>query len=121
MKKFFLILSAVLCLASCSKKNNEISFDDSDPLSLVPSVSWALIIEPYASYRKEPDWSSQVVDYCRMGEVVMIESTSIQDSAIKAGQKEYWYKFEKGWLCETSLVKYANKLKAKKAASDLLK
>ena len=50
MKKVFVLLG-LLMFVGC--KNKQINFDTSDPLALVPSVSWAVVTEPYIGFRKD--------------------------------------------------------------------
>lgn len=107
----------VFGLPSCSKKNNwEIVLDSSDPLALAPDVEWAVVVVPYASFRKETSWDAQAEGYCKQGECFAIEATS----AISVeGKFQKWYRFESGWLPESAVKIYANKFRAEKAAKNL--
>ena len=123
MKKIFyaalIVLAALLC--GCSKNKDIISLNEDDILAMNPTIKWAVVIEPYAVFRKEASWDSSVLDHCRYGDVLMIEGNAILDSANDSSSKEIWYRFEKGWLSSSSVVVYQNKYKAEKAASDLIK
>lgn len=114
-----ILLLSSFSLFSCSKNKTEIVLDNSDPNALSPEYNWALIIEPYAAFRKEPSWSSTVVDHCRLGDVLKIEGNMILESSIDSKAKEIWYRFEQGWLSETNVSVYQNKLKAEKVAKSM--
>ena len=51
----------------------------------------------------------------------MIEGCVILNKKNDLSVKEIWYRFDKGWLVESSVSVYQNKLKAQKAAASLLK
>ena len=111
----------LICLSLCGalftgcKKSKEeiIIFDNEEPLSLAPDVEWALVTDPYAAYRQDTDWNSNIVNHCRRGEILQVYAKSIDKD------KTVWYKFENGWLPETCLSIYANRYKAKTAAEAL--
>lgn len=117
MKKFwFLILAAfiVICFGSCKKnKDDVIVFDQTHPLSLAPDVEWALVTDPYATYRKEIDWNAEITGHCRRGEILQVFAKSIDK------EKNIWYKFENGWLPQNCLSIYTNRYKAQTAAENL--
>lgn len=108
---FFLIL--VLNTSCKDSKKNVIIFDDSEPLALAPDVQWALVIDPYAAFRESMDWESEIKSYCKKGEILQIISRSFDD------KKNYWYKFEQGWLPESSINVYSNRMKAQTAKKTL--
>ncbi|MCH5282632.1 MAG: hypothetical protein J1E59_03155 [Treponema sp.] len=109
-----IILSSLL---SCSKKfGNEIELDASDPLATAPDVQWALVVVPYASFKKDTSWNSQTAGYCKQGECFPILARSV---FTVEGKTENWYRFEEGWLPENMIKIYANKLRAEKAAQNL--
>lgn len=120
--KIVVIFSLILIsLSSCKAKKNEIILDTKDTLSLAPNISWAVVVEPYAAFRKEASWSSNVMDHCRFGDVLMIEGNAILPSVVNPKEKEIWYRFEQGWLSETSVSVYQNKLKAVRASESMTK
>ena len=55
------------------------------------------------------NWDSDVISHARKGEIFQIAGKSVNY------QNEVWYKFEEGYLHESVLLVYSNKLKAKKA------
>lgn len=120
MKRFFSAFSAlsvlfiVLCclsVFSCRKDRN-IYFDESEPLSLAPDVSWALVTEPYVAFRKENGWQSEVEGHARKGDILMVSGKSFSGD-------ESWFRFDQGWLPENSIMVYSNRYKAEKAKSEL--
>ena len=111
-----LLLISSFAFNSCKRNKTEIVLDNSDLQALSPQYSWAVIIEPYAAFRTDPSWSSAVQDHCRLGDVLKIEGNMILESSIDANQKEIWYRFEQGWLSETNVSVYQNKLKAEKVS-----
>ena len=121
--RLFLLLIFLISSAFFSCKNNrrEIQIDNSDTISLSPAITWAVVVEPYAAFRKEATWDSPVHAHCRFGDVLMIEGNAIMPSTIDENAKEIWYRFDKGWLSETSVSVYQNKLKAQNAAKSMTK
>lgn len=115
MKKFIAVcLFFCVFFISCSNKKEEvIVFDESFPLALAPDVSWAVVTDPYASYKTAADWSSDADGHCRKGEILQVIGKSTdKDSGV-------WYSFEQGWLPESCIAIYSNRFKAKTAAAQL--
>lgn len=118
-RTIFLGLAAIILssLLSCSKKSgDEIQLDTSDPLATAPDVQWALVVVPYASFKKETSWDAQSAGYCKQGEYFPIVARSV---FTVDGETENWYRFEEGWLPESVITIYENKFRAKKAAKSL--
>lgn len=110
----FLFLCLLLCFSSCKKAGKEvIVLDNSQPLALAPDISWALVTDPYAAFRETLDWDSEIKSYCKKGEILQVQSRSFDK------KKNYWYKFEQGWLPESSISIYSNRMKAQTAQKDL--
>lgn len=115
-----LICAAALCicvsclLVSCAKKmGKEIQLDNSEPLALAPDISWAVVLAPYAGYRKVTSWNSEVISYCRKGDILQV----LGETAVK--ESGNWYEFKAGWLPESAVTVYSNRLKAETAAAKL--
>lgn len=107
-----LLISALsLLLVSC-KKDKNIYFDSSDPLSLAPDISWALVTDPYVAFRKEENWQSEIEGHARKGDILMIKGKSFTSDGT-------WYFFDEGWLPESSISVFSNKYKAETAKSEL--
>ena len=116
--KFFFILFLSLCvisLAACKKNKVEIiEFDNTYPLALAPDVQWAVITEPYATYKQNIGWDSPIEGHCRKGDVLQILGNASDDNG------EIWYRFLDGWLHSSCLTVYSNRYKAQ-SVSDSLK
>ena len=113
--KAFLILTAVclsLFFSGCSK-NKEIKFQDDVPHALSPDVKWAVVIDPYAAYRSETDWSAEILGHCRKGNILEVKGTAVFNDA------ENWYYFDGGWLPESAVNIYSNRYKAQTAVGQL--
>lgn len=118
MKKLIVLkiifFSTILVITSCSKNNEEkILLDNSYPLALAPDVSWAVVTDPYVAYKADKSWESDVVGYCRRGEILQVQGKS-QDST-----GEVWYYFENGWLSSDCIRVYNNRYKAKSVADSM--
>ena len=102
-------------LTSCEKQEEKITFDDTYPLALSPSVEWAVVKEPYAAYKTEYGWASSVAGHCRRGEILQVLGRSVDEN------NEKWCQFEDGWLPESCLNIYSNRLKAERVSEILIK
>lgn len=114
---FFVLLSFVIFLlaVSCSKKDSEtIVFDNSEPLALAPDIEWAVVTEPYSAFKATAHWQAEVTGHCRKGDILKINGKSIDSSG------EKWFYFKDGWLSESCLSVYNNRLKAKNISEKLL-
>lgn len=107
-KNIFLIIGLILLsLVSCNLRKEEvIVFDNSEPLALAPDVFWAVVTEPYAAYKDNVGWKSSGNSHCRQGEILQIKGKSLDSNY------EVWYKFDAGWLPESSLIVFDNRYKA---------
>lgn len=106
----FFVLTATSCKGS---KNEVIVFDNSQPLALAPDVQWALVTDPYAAFRTTMDWESEINSYCKKGEILQVKSCSFDS------KKNNWYEFEQGWLPESVVSIYSNRMKAQSAKKEL--
>lgn len=104
MKKF-LIFAFVLVLFSCKNEKN-IKFDNTEPLSLMPDVSWAIVVNPYVGFQKSASWDSEVLSHARKGDIFQVLGKSFSN------EDEVWYEFKNGWLNSSSIQVYSNRLKA---------
>lgn len=115
VKTLFSLL-IVLCLSSCINRKGEIKFDNSQPLSLEPGVEWVLITSPYVACHKNAGYEEDVVTYFRRGQILMVQGKKtipVDDSM------ETWYAFDEGWVPQSCLRVFSNKLKAQAAAGEL--
>ncbi len=106
---FFVFISLFV---SCSSKK-EVVFDNSEPLALAPDVQWAVVIEPYAAFRKNTDWSAEIVSHCRKGDILQVKGNAVFNNS------EDWYYFDEGWLPDSVIDIYSNRFKAANAAGRL--
>ncbi|MCH5291243.1 MAG: hypothetical protein J1D88_05705 [Treponema sp.] len=119
MKRFLLCMLVPLVLSGCFKKK-EIAFDSSDPLALLPDVQWAVVVQPYVAFRAEPGFEKQVQDHGRRGDIMQVQGKRlVKTESGPSGKITAWYEFEQGWLEDTVVSIYDNKLKAQTAASKL--
>ena len=119
MKKLFFLLSLFLLLAltGCQKNDDKsecVVFDESHPFAISPDVEWAVVIEPYAVFRDDDEWSAATAGHCRKGEILQVLGKSV-DAA-----KENWYFFEGGWLPQNCVSIFSNRYKAQTVSNNLL-
>ena len=119
MKTIVKTLSAlfiVLSLSSCLNRKGEIKFDDSQPLSLEPGVEWVLITAPYVACHRNAGYEEAVVTHFKRGQILMVQGkkTIPVDESM-----ETWYAFDEGWVPQSCLRVFSNKLKAQAAAREL--
>lgn len=104
-----------LSCVSCHKEDETvIVLDNSEPLALAPDVEWAVVTDPYAAYKTELGWTSQVSGHCRKGEILQVKGKSVDKD------KENWYYFDEGWLAGSCLSIFSNRLKAQTVSEQLL-
>jgi hypothetical protein len=111
----FLVALSWLMGGCVKKSSEEIQFDNSEPLALAPDITWAVVLDPYAGYRKTASWNSEVASYCRKGEIFQV----LGETEAKDGGN--WYEFKNGWLPELSVTVYNNRFRAETAARRLKK
>lgn len=107
---FAVAIFSTLLFFSCKKKDVAIVFDNSEPLALAPDIEWAVVMEPYAAFRKSADWEAATEGHCRKGDVLQVKGKSFSGT-------ETWYEFANGWVHSSALTIYSNKYKADTAAS----
>lgn len=118
MKRFFAVTIAVLSLSvfSCVKRDVPVQFDTSDPLALNPEIQWAVVTEPYVACYLDADYATAVLTHFRKGEILQV----IGERTVKSGgETEKWYAFKDGWLPESTIAVYANKMRAQTAVKQL--
>ncbi|MBQ2081741.1 MAG: hypothetical protein VZR56_05420 [Treponema sp.] len=112
-------LIVIFSLSSCNR-NREIKIETEDPLALTPGIEWAVIKEPYAALREEASYESNVVSHARRGEILLITGkTYLSTGSGKNKRIVTWYCFDEGWLDESCMDIYDNKMKAEKEASKM--
>lgn len=118
MKKigiFILLAASFFICSSCEKKTEEvIVLDESNPLSLSPNVSWAVVNDPYVVYKADKSFDSDVVGHCRRGDILQV----IGKSSDKTGK--IWYSFKDGWISDDYISIYNNRYKALTVSKSLI-
>lgn len=124
----FLLLTLILFSFGCKSKKSA-SLMDIDPVALSPELEWAVVISPYVAFRKDAGFDNLVTNHGRRGDVFLVkgkkslreEITEESDSKKTQTTVRYvtWYLFDEGWLEETSLSIYDNRLRAENVASKL--
>lgn len=109
LKNLFILFLVLFSTGSCSEKK-QIVFDSSEPLALAPDVQWAVVVEPYATFRKTTDWAGEINGHCRKGDILQIKGNAVFNNS------ENWYYFDEGWLPVSVLDIYSNRYKAESAA-----
>jgi hypothetical protein len=111
-----ILIPLLLTMVGCLRQKS-ISVDVSVfQQSLEYGTQWAVISEPYATFRGGTDFSAPVSGYGRRGDVQKVIGHVI---ASYGAVRTVWYSFEKGWLPESSVVIYSNELRAKRASESL--
>ena len=117
----FFILVFIFMISSCYKAK-EISLEKINSLAITPDLEWAVIVVPYATFKERPDYASDVINYSRIGEIMLVEGKKKNKSlSSESNSTEYvmWYKFEKGWLDESLVKVFDTKYKAEKELKNL--
>lgn len=118
MKKFclFLILICVSLLCVSCKKNRrveQIKLDSSEPLALAVDVEWAVVTDPYVTFREDKEWTSKDTGHVKKGEILKVLGYSY------SSKNERWVKFEQGFLPLKCVTVYSNRFQAEKVSKGL--
>lgn len=111
---FLFILFALVIVTGCTKTGRTADLSAADNLAI--SNEWCVISVPYAAFKSEPSEAAEVVEHGRRSDMYEIVGKKY---VTEKKQTVIWYQFEKGWLPETSVVVYQNKLKAKTASEGM--
>lgn len=115
---FFLLISSSLVVLSCKEKDN-IVFNKSDEEALDIEHKWAIVKDPYVACRETPAYDSKITKNLRKNalEVIIGEKTvKIVDGDNEKYEK--WIAFKDGWVPETSVDVFLNKLRAEKSLKE---
>lgn len=113
---FFLLV--FISFNSCFLKKTDKTINLSLADSLTVGEKWAVITEPYASFREDSDYSSLITGHARRGDILLIDGRKYATDP-KTKKTTVWYKIQDGWIAESSIQIFDNKLKATKAVSEL--
>lgn len=106
------VFFAAMLFAACNNQKT-IPLDDRNALSLSPSIQWAVVKEPYVTYRKDKSWDAPTGDYERKGKILQVLGTS------DAGDGVVWLKFSGGYLPSSSVTVESNRYKAERTAQSM--
>lgn len=111
-----LVLAVLLPLfvTGCSKAGRIADLSVSE--NLANTSEWCVVTVPYAAFKTEPDSQAEVINHGRRSDIFEITGKKY----ITVGKQTIlWYQFDKGWLPESSVNVYENKLKAQTAAESM--
>lgn len=110
----FIALFAVCVISGCTKTGREADLSETD--SLASSHEWCVITVPYAAFKNEPSEQAEVIEHGRRSDIYEVTGKKY---VTENKQTMVWYQFEKGWLPESSVLIYQNRLKAQTAAASM--
>ena len=112
---FFCSILMCLSLFSCQRKFTGVDLSSAPELEI--NTQWAVITDPYVIFRTQPDLASDATAvHGRRGEIHEIVGKRI---IIKDKMQTLVYQFKEGWLPDTSVTVYSNKLKAENAGKSM--
>jgi hypothetical protein len=112
------LLTAIL-FPACSRIRKTYPAIDTgaDDAAMRYGVLWAVIIEPYATFRESGSISAPARSYGRQCDVEQVTARSLSPNPADKAATELWYGFEKGWLPESSVLIFTNRYRAETAAA----
>ena len=113
----FACFAAILLLANCKKKEGFEKIVLPSDTAITNFMQYAVIIEPYVSFRDKPSDDGITSSHARSGEVFVVEAIKVE---MKNGKQILWVNLkDAGWLTSSSVRLYATKEKANTAAKKL--
>ena len=113
----FIFFITIFLLTSCTKKNEIEKIVLPQDTAIAYSMRYAVIIEPYVSFRDKPSDDGITSSHARSGEVFVVEAIKAE---MKNGKQILWINLkDAGWLTSSSVRLYATKEKASTAAKKL--
>jgi hypothetical protein len=115
----FAVFTLLLIFTSCSVFKKAPAVD----LSVFESgleygTQWAVINDPYATFRVNYGFAEAVSGHGRRGDIEKVLGEVMEPKDDK-GTTQIWFSFEKGWLPESSLVVCSNLFKAKQVSASI--
>ncbi len=102
--------------ASCSRRNDVIELQKFEIDEIDPRTKWAIVVEPYVASRAEASYEAEVKKSLRKGEIYRIDGfCTVKSGDSKENSSEIWYFVDGGWVPETSLGVYSNRLRAQES------
>lgn len=111
-----LVFLSVFSLFSCREKDEPLALDNSEPLAADPITQWLLVLSPYVACHEDADYSADVKDQLRKGEIRRIEGDALVN--VETGY-EQWYCVEEGWIPGGAVQVFSNKFQAQSALDAL--
>lgn len=105
---------SVLCISCTKKRSDEIVLDNSNPLAFAIDIEWAVIIDPYVTFRETHEWTSKDLGHGKKGEILQVIGYSY------SSENEKWVKFENGFLPIKSVQVYSNRYQAAKVSKGII-
>lgn len=106
-----------LLLLGCTKKDVIDKVVLPRDTAITNSMQYAVVIEPYVSFRDKPSDDGITSSHARSGEVFVVEAIKAE---MKNGKQILWINLkDAGWITSSSVRLYATKEKASTAAKKL--
>jgi hypothetical protein len=116
----FLSLALLLFITSCSIFKKESTVDLSVfENGLEYGTQWAVINDPYATFRVSHDFAEAVSGHGRRGDIEKVLGEVKVPIKDDGEATQIWFAFEKGWIPESSLVICSNLFKAKQISASI--
>ena len=110
----FVIISLLL---SCKKKEGFEKIILPSDTAITNSMQYAVVIEPYVSFRDKPSDDGITSSHARSGEGFVVEAIKVE---MKNGKQILWVNLkDAGWLTSSSIRLYSTREKASTAAKKL--
>lgn len=108
----FVCVNFLLAVFCCSRTGN-LTVDVSDSESFGSDFDWAVISVQYVVYCAEPGVETDISNHGRKNDVLRILGRRIVHTE---ETKVLWYKFQQGWLPESAVRVYQNKMQAERVS-----
>ena len=109
--------ATILLLTGCTKKEGFENINLPSDTAITNSMQYAVIIEPYVSFRDKPSDDGITSGHARSGEVFSVEAIKVE---MKNGKQILWVNLkDAGWLISSSIRLYSTREKASTAAKKL--
>ncbi len=91
-------------------------------MAYIPGTEWAVVTEPIACLRADIGFEEKVNVRVRIGDMMQVRGRKIVRIETAEGRESsmVWYLFDRGWMEETSLKVFDNKMRAESMSKKLL-
>jgi len=127
LKNIKIVLFSLLILSSFAffscKDKDEIVFNKFDVEAIDLEYKWAVVKDPYVACRENPSYESKVSKNLRKGmmeKIIGEKTVKIIDKSENEETVKYekWIAFEEGWVPESTVDIYLNKLRARNSINN---